>query len=196
MTERGWNLIRSKPGFAPEEGQWVGQKQLGGKASQETIQDRSVPSSQIHADNFCTEGGQGFAALFVRRDPSTQNIMERMVVKEAWPVEDWNDEYKFFGPNKEYPREHYMSMIMPNGSNNTINVMGSRLFPDKDCFRLYMEYCPGGDLKTLFRSYRDRSLSFPEPYLWKVFQDLARAVHAMDNPSGHGFEGDEAIAHM
>jgi hypothetical protein len=31
MTERGWNLIRSKPGFAIEEGQWVGQKQLGGK---------------------------------------------------------------------------------------------------------------------------------------------------------------------
>lgn len=30
MTERGWNLIRSKPGFANQEDQWVGTKQLGG----------------------------------------------------------------------------------------------------------------------------------------------------------------------
>jgi serine/threonine protein kinase len=119
-----------------------------------------------------------------------------MVVKETRSVTKWDDEYQFFGPKKEFPREHYMSLILPRDSNNTINIIGSRLFPDSGTFRLYMEYCPAGDLADLFHSYRDRSLIFPEPYLWKVFQDLARAVHAMDNPSGHGLEGDEAIAHM
>jgi serine/threonine protein kinase len=74
--------------------------------------------------------------------------------------------------------------------------MGSRLFPEKGYFRLFMEYCPGGDLWKLLESYRDRSLIFREPYIWKIFQDLARAVHAMDDLSGDGLKGDEAIAHM
>jgi serine/threonine protein kinase len=143
---------------------------------------------------MCTAGGQGCAALFVKRDPTTQNIMDRMVVKES--MANWDKKYEFFGPKKDIPREHYMSMVMPKGSNNTVNVMGSRLFRGRDCFRLYMEYCPGGDLSRLFESYQNLSLAFPEPYLWKVFQDLARAVDAMDKPAGLGLEGGEAIAHM
>ncbi|KAH0140524.1 hypothetical protein KCU67_g14818, partial [Aureobasidium melanogenum] len=58
MSTAGWNLIRSKPGFATNEEQWVGTKQLG-------------------------EGGQGYAGLFVKRDPTTQRIVERMAVKEV-----------------------------------------------------------------------------------------------------------------
>jgi len=118
-----------------------------------------------------------------------------MVVKES-DVTNWTKEYEFFGPKKDIPREHYMSMIMPKDSSNTIDVMGSRLFRDRGCIRLYMEYCPGGDLSDFLGLYLDQSLTFPEPYLWKIFQDLARAVHAMDNLSGHGLQGDEAIAHM
>jgi serine/threonine protein kinase len=89
-----------------------------------------------------------------------------------------------------------MSMLLPGESKNTVKIMGSRLFPDKGYFRLFMEYCPGGDLEKLFGSYRDRSLMYPEPYIWKIFQDLALAVHAMDNLSGHELKGDDAIAHM
>lgn len=117
-----------------------------------------------------------------------------MVVKES--IAHWDQENEFFGPIKDIPREHYMSMVLPKGSRNTVNVMGSRLSRDRDCFRLYMEYCPGGDLSRLWGSYSNLSLAFPEPYLWKLLRDLARAVHAMDNPSGHGLEGDEAIAHI
>ena len=119
-----------------------------------------------------------------------------MVVKEISGVENWNDRLKFFGPVQQYPLEHYMSMLMPKDSNNTVNIMGSQLYFDKGYFRLYMEYCPGGDLSDLFKSYQGHSIAFPEPYLWKLFQDLARAVHAMDNPSGDKLQGDEAIAHM
>lgn len=117
-----------------------------------------------------------------------------MVVKES--SADWKQKNEFFGPKKDIPREHYMSMVLPKGSKNTVNVMGSRLFRERNCFRLYMEYCPGGDVSRLWESYSNLSLAFPEPYLWKLFQDLARAVHAMDNPSGHGLEGGEAIAHI
>ncbi|KAK6007133.1 hypothetical protein QM012_006141 [Aureobasidium pullulans] len=177
MSNPGLKLIRSKPGFANDEEQWVGQKQLG-------------------------TGGQGCAGLFVRRDPATQRITERMVVKEVWhglksiSGDDSNDDYEFLGPKGDIPREQYMSMIMPKDSKNTIQIWGHRLFPERNCLRLYMEYCPGGDLKRLLEPYQERSLAFPEPYLWKLFQDLARAVHAMDNPSGHGLKGDESVAHI
>jgi hypothetical protein len=106
------------------------------------------------------------------------------------------DDYEFFGPKKDIPREQYMSMIMPKDSKNTIQIWGHRLFPERDCLRLYMEYCPGEDLRRLLKPYQAKVLAFPEPYLWKLFQDLARAVHAMDNPSGHGLLGDESVAHM
>ncbi|KAG9966946.1 kinase-like protein, partial [Aureobasidium melanogenum] len=183
MSSAGWNLIRSKPGFATNEEQWVGTKQLG-------------------------EGGQGHAGLFVKRDPTTQRIIERMAVKEVeretkleLEEEESNpkDDYEFFGPKKDIPREQYMSMIMPKASKNTIQIWGHRLFPERNCLRLYMEYCPGGDLTRLLEPYQTRllgALAFPEPFLWKLFQDLARAVHAMDNPSGHGLEEDEFVAHI
>ncbi|KAH0356453.1 kinase-like protein, partial [Aureobasidium melanogenum] len=179
MTSSGWNLIRSKPGFAANEEQWVGTKQLG-------------------------EGGQGCAGLFIKRDPTTQKIIERMVVKEVeretklglQEGSSPKDDYEFFGPKKDIPREQYMSMIMPKDSKNTIQIWGHRLFPERNVLRLYMEFCPGGDLKRLLEPYKVRSLTFPEPYLWKLFQDLARAVHAMDNPSGHGLTGDESVAHI
>jgi hypothetical protein len=199
MEERMLALIRGKPEFADDESLWVGQKQLGREASREMNPSGLISSARSRADKINNlDGGQGCAALFVKRDSTTQKIIDRMVVKETWPTDatDWNDQYKFFGPKKEYPREHYMSMILPKGSTNNIDIMGSRLFPEKKYFKLFMEYCPGGDLKELFRSYKKRSLVFPEPCLWKIFQDLARAAHAMNNPSGHGLVGDEAIAHM
>ncbi|KAH0368558.1 kinase-like protein, partial [Aureobasidium melanogenum] len=180
MSSAGWNLIRSKPGFAANEEQWVGTKQLG-------------------------QGGQGCAGLFVKRDPTTQKIIERMVVKEVWRItkqdpekSNFKEDYEFFGSKREIPREQYMSMIMPKDSKNTVEVWGHRLFPERDCLRLYMEYCPGGDLTRLLEPYQTTlaSLAFPEPYLWKLFQDLARAVHAMDNPSGQGLKGDEFVAHI
>ncbi|KAG9679491.1 kinase-like protein, partial [Aureobasidium melanogenum] len=179
MSTAGWNLIRSKPGFATNEEQWVGTKQLG-------------------------EGGQGYAGLFVKRDPTTQRIVERMAVKEVKREPKPNleeesnpkDDYEFFGPKKDIPREQYMSMIMPKDSKNTIQIWGHRLFPERDCLRLYMEYCPGEDLRRLLKPYQAKVLAFPEPYLWKLFQDLARAVHAMDSPSGHGLLGDESVAHI
>lgn len=124
--------------------------------------------------------------------------MERMVVKEVelFTEPHPDAEYQFFGPKKDIPREEYMSMIMPKDSKNTIQIWGHRTFFEREKIRLYMEYCPGGDLKRLLEPYQQRSLVFPEAYLWKLFQDLARAVHAMDNPSGHGLKGGESVAHM
>lgn len=135
-----------------------------------------------------------------------------MVVKETWPVTDWNNEYDFFGPNKDVPREEFMSRILPKES-NVIDIICSRLFKERNALRLYMEYCkwsminfrafladtslgPGGDLRRLLHEYQERSHVFPEPFLWKVFHDLARAIQAMDNPSGHGLKGDESVAHV
>ena len=123
-----------------------------------------------------------------------------MVVKEELNVsaKAWEDEFEFYGPKKDIPKEQYMSMIMPQDSKNTIRIWGSRLCREQNSFRVYMDYCPEGNLSDLFDAYVDRAprLEFPEPYLWKLFQDLARAVHAMESLSGHGLEGDEAIAHM
>ncbi|KEQ93792.1 hypothetical protein AUEXF2481DRAFT_6376 [Aureobasidium subglaciale EXF-2481] len=35
-----------------------------------------------------------------------------------------------------------------------------------------------------------------QPYLWKLLQDLARAVYAMDNPTGDGLPGDSFVGHI
>jgi hypothetical protein len=86
MSALGWALVRSKPGFAADESQWVDQKQLGGEASRETTPNGLISSSQNRADKINNlEGGQGCAALFVNRDSTTQKIIDRMVVKEIWP---------------------------------------------------------------------------------------------------------------
>ena len=50
--------------------------------------------------------------------------------------------------------------------------------------RLYLEHCKHGDLHQLKRQYRETEnqihlRGLPECYLWKVFEDLALAVRAL-----------------
>jgi hypothetical protein len=52
MSERMWALIRSNPELAADESQWVGQKQLGRKASRETTMNRFISSSRSHVDRI------------------------------------------------------------------------------------------------------------------------------------------------
>jgi hypothetical protein len=52
MSALGWALIRSKQGFAADESQWVGQKQLGGEASREATPNGLISSSRSRADSI------------------------------------------------------------------------------------------------------------------------------------------------
>ncbi|THW36489.1 kinase-like protein [Aureobasidium pullulans] len=159
-------LLKGKPRWTKNEENWHGAKALG-------------------------SGGQGCAVLFVKVDPKSQMIVDRVVVKETYDMVGLPNKY-----SSTEPLEFYMSRRLSKKT-NTVNIFAYRLNPGRDSYRMYMEYCALGDLTDkLEQPYRSRGLAFPEPYLWKLFLDLAQACEDMDNPVGEGLHKDSFIAHV
>ena len=52
---------------------------------------------------------------------------------------------------------------------------------DKKNSKIYiiMEYCEGGDISHLIKSYKNKSQYIPEPIIWKIFTQVLKAVHAI-----------------
>ena len=52
---------------------------------------------------------------------------------------------------------------------------------DKKNSKIYiiMEYCEGGDISHLIKSYKNKSKLIPEPIIWKIFTQVLKAVHAI-----------------
>ncbi len=55
--------------------------------------------------------------------------------------------------------------------------------PRKEVARMYMEYCPGGDLNEYVQRHRGRPI--PEEHLWRIFGCLARAFHVLEHGAEH-----------
>jgi NIMA (never in mitosis gene a)-related kinase len=50
---------------------------------------------------------------------------------------------------------------------------------DKQTLKIYiiMEYCQGGDLQKMIRSYLKRQEYIPEEFIWRIFSQLVSALH-------------------
>ena len=62
---------------------------------------------------------------------------------------------------------------------NIIRLKHHINFPLQEIHRLYLEYCPHGDLFTLAMRYKRWRRYFPEPFLWHLFHQLSKAVLLM-----------------
>lgn len=59
------------------------------------------------------------------------------------------------------PREYQLGFIL-SGCDEAFNIIGSslyRLYPLQYMYRLYMEYCPHGDLQLLIQTHHNMSLN-------------------------------------
>lgn len=54
---------------------------------------------------------------------------------------------------------------------------------DEKSVRMYVEWCPGGDLKGIVEKYIGDDMPIPEPMIWAVAESLADCAKAMED--GH-----------
>lgn len=52
---------------------------------------------------------------------------------------------------------------------------------DAKTFRLYVEWCPNGDLSSILNKYTANKEALPEPFLWNVLECLAECAKAMQD---------------
>lgn len=94
---------------------------------------------------------------------------------------------------------------------SVVRYIAYRRFLHDQVHRIYMEFCPHGDLKRLYRRYRKfrfvhrlvrtgfevlnlSRLYMPEPFLWDVFHNLVEAAVAMRyGPTDGGWAGHEIV---
>lgn len=95
---------------------------------------------------------------------------------------------------------------------SVVGYIAYKRFLHDKVHRIYMEYCPHGDLKRLYKRYRKfrcvcpcvgtnfealkvSRLYMPEPFLWSVFHHLVEAAVAMRCGPADGGWGDHEIVH-
>ena len=105
-----------------------------------------------------------------------------------------------------------MEDMNETGSLGVVELRGYRRYVVHMVHRIYMEYCPYGDLRTLCKQYRKFRLAtpdqnkrsqypfimlrshrqyLPEPFLWEVFYYLTEACAAMEHgPPDHPWDYD------
>ena len=84
-------FMNSQTGWIGNQAGWVGVKKLG-------------------------QGGQGSAGLWVKRDPVTQKITDRLVVKET-VLYDWDNWTVWGGKDNRIPSEVHTSQLMKKNFN-------------------------------------------------------------------------------
>lgn len=104
-----------------------------------------------------------------------------------------------------------MRKMEETGCPSVVRYIAYRRFLHDQVHRIYMEYCPHGDLRRLYKRYRMfrfvcprttivfevlilSRLYMPEPFLWDVFHHLVEAAVAMRNgPADGGWDGHEIV---
>lgn len=94
---------------------------------------------------------------------------------------------------------------------SVVGYIAYRRYLHDQVHRIYMEYCPHGDLRRLYRRYRRfrfvracvgmdfeiltlSRLYMPEPFLWDVFHYLVEAAVAMRyGPTDGSWNGHEIV---
>ncbi|CZT25264.1 uncharacterized protein RCC_10992 [Ramularia collo-cygni] len=117
-------------------------------------------------------------------------IVDRVIIKEE--TEDWGEQSLWDSttiPGRNL-RTEIASMLRVRGGNGSDKIVELRNWRTNDSagtarnrptkYRLYLEYCGFGDLNKL----RSSPPAFiPEPYMWKIFEDLVIACTLLDRES-------------
>ena len=95
---------------------------------------------------------------------------------------------------------------------SVVRYIAYRRYLHDQVHRIYMEYCPHGDLRRLYKRYRKfrfvrarvridfevlrlSRVYMPEPFLWDVFHHLLEAAVAMRYGPTNGRWGGQEIVH-
>lgn len=121
------------------------------------------------------------ATAWVRLD-AQMTVADRRVLKDT-TVEPWQwvDLTRWTGPDlRDLENRQHMDYciqrklcMVPGGGQNFVHAGGYRNFPDRYGYRTVQEYCDQGDLAALIRRHPDR---VPEPLVWRVLEQLAKAA--------------------
>ena len=166
-----------------------------------TPSTRWVPAPHASTKKGFAEGSEGLVNLWCLLD-GDDKIVDRIIVKQVHPgatrytdASNWKD-----GVVGGEPRECAMAnavwAALPDAEKrHVLECLGWG-----DCkgeprwrYRLYFEYSAHGDLSTIIRAQKDDSVRtgqkrkaddyavlLPEPFIWYLFEALAKVVEAME----------------
>ncbi|KAK4555830.1 hypothetical protein LTR86_007050 [Recurvomyces mirabilis] len=154
-------------------------------------------------------GGMAQVALFVDVD-HTGYITNRIVRKDTHIDRgDWADITRWYGNmnttnlNERWPMEYYCQRLMAQiSSTHVVMPLKCEVDAQRSVFRIYLPYCPYGDLSKLIEHYQMMSMQIPEAFIWRVFQVLCESGEIMEKgwlpPSGidqAAYQGWRQIVH-
>ncbi|KXS99124.1 hypothetical protein AC578_3534, partial [Pseudocercospora eumusae] len=135
---------------------------------------------------FLGAGSHGSASVWIKQDANGR-ISDRVTVKDT---NNANPNYlnttAVVQPPEFMPMEAVAMLKLMDlpGSSSVVNIRNWRskmFFQGSAGYRIYMEFCSGGDLWTQFRDFWPSSQTFmPEPYLWAIFDSLVTAGLLME----------------
>lgn len=133
------------------------------------------------------EGGMGVAALWIKENERGQ-ISERIVRKDAYLTRrDWADATKWDGNARDGRHRVPMEAACHRHLEASYVPALSACFSDTALMKntLYMQYCGLGTLIDVMKMYYPETAPahlkqpIPEPFLWRVFLNLAEVGQAM-----------------
>ncbi|KAL9026630.1 MAG: hypothetical protein Q9196_004733 [Gyalolechia fulgens] len=139
------------------------------------------PASHIDAEAWygikpLGKGSFGMAGLWQKKNIDGE-VIDQQVVKQIGKQHGTPWE-------AEKPIEvQCMQMLNDNSTagESVVEFRDYRRYPRREVHRIYMEYCPYGDLGKLIKEYRARKQFIPEKFIWEAFYYLARACKGLDD---------------
>ncbi|KAK0509162.1 hypothetical protein JMJ35_008533 [Cladonia borealis] len=129
------------------------------------------------------QGGFGISGLWQQCNADGR-VKKQMVIKQIGGTRH------MWEPEK--PEEvRIMEKMKTTKIRGLVRLINYKRYHRKRIHRIYMEFCPYGDLSRLIERYRRFGRHFPEPFLWQTFFYLAEAASAMRfGPSERNDEWD------
>jgi hypothetical protein len=136
---------------------------------------------------FILGGGMSQAALWCDVDPNTHCIRNRCVRKDTWVhPEACNHETRWYFDRErgtQWPLEyHCLRQVQkrPEGKDLVVQAWHCEVDEPKSLYRLYLHFCPFGDLGRMLWDYEEMHQKYPiykvpEPFMWYVFDTLVDA---------------------
>ncbi|KAI4116391.1 MAG: hypothetical protein LQ345_003177 [Seirophora villosa] len=120
-------------------------------------------------------GGFGMTGLWEKRDEDGQ-VVDHLVIKQIGkePGQPWDPDI----PQEAVVMEEVRKYL--TGNTGIVGFRAYKRYPRREVHRLYMEYCPHGDLHQLIREYRAKKRFVPTAFIWDVFHQLALACQSLE----------------
>ncbi|KAL8897056.1 MAG: hypothetical protein Q9207_007406 [Kuettlingeria erythrocarpa] len=116
-------------------------------------------------------GGCGMAGLWEKRNANGETL-EQIVIKQ---IGSGNGELWDPSMLNEAEAMGRLTDLDDGNPKSTVDFLWYKRYPRRQIHRIYMEYCPYGDLHGLIRRFRAKKEFPPIAFIWDVFYHLALA---------------------